>query len=817
MSWVRTAFSLLFINLRYNTTNLKAFQIEKFINNSKIIYSSALQKNRYFLNRIIVEIIYKPYKFYSMKIKVNFFLCIMAIFVISSCERKFGDFFDPPQDLESDLYAQLSNDPELSVFLSAIDLVPGLKEELSSSGLNTIMVPSNAAFAKYFSGHPIYKSVNDIPLDELDALVKFHIMKWMYFSYQFLKTDIFKFETRSSVPYIAQPLIGNSKELYSPAKLFMVFTPDYITMNGITNSDYSYVFGPDAKFNTQTNINIMGASVVTADISAGNGACYIIDEVLVPPLNIAREIDSNNEYEVYNRLIQRNFVEYSYNGTATMARCPNGDCSGDGMVDSLWNRNYSFLRYTPFLDQENPQTINMGVITYHMYTAYLPEKQAFNNYLNNKLIPAFGSENEIPVNTLALLFQSHLSNDMDWPSKIDRGRVVNSLGDILKVSTSDIVNVKIASNGLVYRLNKVIEPKAFTHVTGPAFFSPDYSYFAEMLIMTNSLISLVSDDMEFTIFAPTNDAFIEQNVLYLTDPPAGNAPGFYRYDTNNLLQPIGYADITNIMGNHILPGKAYSSSSLEDGFHLAQNGRYIVFDDGRFFASERDSVYQFIDGQKDQRMENGYFHGIDKMLIPPTYSLYEQINRATSPFSDQELINVQYYKFKELCEAANILRSDFMGLENVPPSITGVSTGRRFTLFVPSNQAIINAQNAGLLPKTGLENPDNETITEEERLQLAYYLSYFFINVQQIFTDGKTTGTFETRYPNFLETKPNKNVFLNATVSYDGGQLTLTGSEGDVGKVVMSDPVNMPQNMICRDGIIQIVDNVFINQYKEIE
>ena len=100
-------------------------------------------------------------------------LLFIAIFLLSGCERKFGEFYDPPKGLEGDIYTQLSTEPNLSIFVSAMEKVPGLKDELSSSGLFTVMAPDNEAFNEFFATHPSYHSIEDIPINTFESIVKY--------------------------------------------------------------------------------------------------------------------------------------------------------------------------------------------------------------------------------------------------------------------------------------------------------------------------------------------------------------------------------------------------------------------------------------------------------------------------------------------------------------------------------------------------------------------------------------------------------------------------------------------------------------------
>lgn len=725
-------------------------------------------------------------------------LLFITIFLLSGCERKFGEFYDPPKGLEGDIYTQLSTDPNLSTFVAAMEKVPGLKDELSASGLFTVMAPDNEAFKKFFASHPTYHAIEDVPAKTLESIVKFHIMKWMIFRDQFLGAntpDIFKYETRSSVSYKESAAAGSKAIYYSPKNL-QVYTPNFFNYYKVLPSDYTDVYGNSARINAETNLNVMGASVNTIDIAAGNGVYYVIDQVLVPPLNIAQELETNEEYADYFNLLKKWFVTYSYNIIGTLAQGNNGDVDGDGMIDSLWVRKFK-TEYN--LDVENPKTSNnKGMLS---LTAFIPSNAAFSDYMKNRLLPNFRNDpDSIPEPTLDLLYSSHITNTMDWPSKIDQKQIVNTLGDNMSVDRTDIESVEMKSNGLFYRTNRVIEPKIFGAAPGPVFFSSAYTYFARLILRTGLMSSLSSDGMEYTVFAPTNAAFNEQNIVWLDNPDKG-VPGFFRLKEGADPAAMSTKELASILGNHVLLNRSFSTSDMEDGFYPTQNSRYLVIDNGRVYGSDREVIPGFI--ETDRKMSNGYFHSIDKMIVSPKYTVYTAVSSATR--SENDTINYQYMKFKELCSAADILKPDYV-------DITSANSDKKFTVFVPSNEAIIEAQLADLLPKTG--NEGSSTLSAAEKAKLAKYIRTFFVTDQEIFTDGKRTGKFATRNNDVAASIPGRDVFYTMNVSYEGNRLKLTMEDGTSAYADLSDPVGHPQNMICEDGIVHVIDNVFISYYK---
>lgn len=729
-----------------------------------------------------------------MKIKILLVLLIIG-FAFSGCKREFGDYYNPPPGQQTDIYKQLAGDSSLSIFVAAIDKVPGLKAELSSSGLFTVMAPDNAAFKKYFSTSP-YSSLDAIPLDKLNLLVKFHILKWMFFQDNFInpglnKTnpEIYKYETRATFVYKAKLSTGKTIPIFYPSKMSQVYTPTFFNYYGVTQQDYTEVFGSSSIINSQTMMNVLSASVTSLDVASGNGVYYKIDKVLEPLLNIAQELDSNPEYSDYIDLYNKRFLTYTYNDLATRAQGNNGDINGDGVVDSLFTRTYLTDKN---LDNENPIGTDKKSIS---LTAFVPTKAAFDEYLKAKVLPNFGnSKDSIPDNLLLLLFRSHLTNSMDWPSRVDKGFAISILGDKMKVTRADIRSVKMTSNGLLYEVNKVIEPVAFTAVTGPAFFAPQYWYFAEMLVRTNLIATLTVESIKYTILAPTNAAFNARGIYWA---PLGN-PGFFRW-TGVAWVGLNNNELTQLIGNHIFLNQELSTAVMTNGFYRAQNSSWIAIQNNKFHGAERDSLASIIDPNKLK--SNGYFHGIDKVIYNPQMAIYNVIASANITVTPQ--VNPQFLKFKELVSLAGLGTKDFGGT-------TAIDINKKFTLFVPSNDAIIAAQIAGKLPKTGAQG--NQTLNATERARLANWVRFFLVPEQEIFTDGKITGIFATSKPAPGSTPANP-LFIPVTVTYPASVLTVTDNLGKSAKVDMTKPAIFPQNTIAIDGVIQIIDDAFTAQY----
>lgn len=746
--------------------------------------------------------------------KTILFIFVMSIF-FNGCKREYGSLYDPPKGQQGNIYKQLASDSIFSTFVSAIDKVPGLKDELSSSGLFTIMAPDNEAFRKYFKNNPTFKSIEVIPADTLSLIVKFHIMKWMLFKVNFLNPGLtkdnfkaYKYVTRANFVFTDQTIGGGKKAIYYPSKMLQVYTSNFFSLYYVTAQDYTDVFGSESSIATESQMNVMGARVKYFDIASGNGVIHVIDKVLIPPPTVAQLLETNSEYSVFSQLMKNRFLTYSYNSSATNAQGNHGDINGDGLVDSLWNRKYSFTSID-FIDNENP--ISSDLKTSLTMTAFVPSKTAFLNYLNNKLTPGFSNNiDSIPTRTLKLFYQSCFSQNMYWPSGINAGNVTNLLGDKVVLSRSDISKIKMASNGLFYELNKVNEPDAFTTVVGPAFLSSEYWYFAEMLVQTEMLSSLTTAGAKYTLFCPTNQAFNNCGIYWDPTPGSNYKPGFFR-KVGSTISQLSIKQLTPLVGNHILFNKELSVGEIIDGFYPTLNNSIIVVENGKMHGSVRDTIPQIIDPNK--HMNNGYFQGINKTIMDPQESIYDIINSASAYNNVPPLVRPEFTKFKELCRAAGILSKDFI-------SITQVDADKKFSLFVPSNEVITAAQMAGILPKTGAVIPNEPTVSTSDlsikdlvkKAKLEAYIRYFFIRDQQIFTDGKNTGTFINSR---IISLPGFEIqYMTSSITYQGNILTLNEiGTSTIGKVLKNNPLLYPQNTIAKDGVIQIIDNAFMSKY----
>ena len=115
-------------------------------------------------------------------------------------------------------------------------------------------------------------------------------------------------------------------------------------------------------------------------------------------------------------------------------------------------------------------------------------------------------------------------------------------------------------------------------------------------IQAADLVEALSDEsVEFTVFAPTNDAFAD-----------------IQETVDTLLLPENQADLQNVLQYHVVVGRVMSTD-LSDGMEVtALNGDTLVItiEEGRVFVNGAEVVIA------DVQASNGVVHVIDTVLVP---------------------------------------------------------------------------------------------------------------------------------------------------------------------------------------------------------
>jgi uncharacterized surface protein with fasciclin (FAS1) repeats len=679
-----------------------------------------------------------------IQIKSRLLPVLMALLLLYSCREEF-DKYERPAWLAGKVYTQILEQPELSVFARAVELT-GYDKIINVSGSYTIFAPSDEAFSAWFASHPSYNSLDDVPLPELERLVRYHIIQNPWTKQQLRTLDVygwidtldinnnqprgfkresllFERDRKYGVVYrdrtiqLADTTGSNwHRRVATDSRKFApIFFSEYFNIYNLSGSDYEFYF--DRPFGGSNDIHFAGGRVVGDEIFAENGFVYVIDRVVEPLKNAYQflgEQNGNHTYSEFRNLINL-FPRFEYNQRKTFAQ-PGADL---GLaVDSLFDLSFPQLAFDLTNERTKPPTGTFGLpqnvtIRYH-HGLMAPTNDAFERFVNEyiKIPRGWGTLNGAPQHIKRIIANTYLSVNPIYPSDYTSGFYNGEL-DLVTLDPANIIQKEFGSNSTFIGLNEAIVPRAFSSVTGPVYLqqgfskvmyaiedagllpalkrrNQDYMFFVESDLNTSMDSSLIYDrtNNRFSVFLITQGSFTQFTLT--------------RNDVRVLLmnhiatrQPKGVARkefIPNLAGNYIVVNN-------ETG-EVSGTGLTTVGFRGTVNAPEFPRVLDVADNGRTYEIQNWFTFTSSTLFarISSEFPQFHQLMRKAGLSLDQQF----RYSF--------------------------VSNNEFYTVFIPTNEAI---QEAGLndLPVA----------------QLRQVLLFHFIQGELIFTDGSNTpGYYET-------------------------------------------------------------------------
>ena len=224
--------------------------------------------------------------------------------------------------------------------------------------------------------------------------------------------------------------------------------------------------------------------------------------------------------------------------------------------------------------------------------------------------------------------------------------------------------------------------------------TPSLSILVEALTMHPDLVSALSTDGSYTVFAPTNDAFVA--LLGVTGQSS--------------LEDIPEAVVERLLKYHVITGAALMSTDLSDGQMAAT---FLGADDKVTVEIDGSSVYinNAMVSIANVEASNGIVHVIDAVLVPELEMSI--VNTIVEP---------AYFNKDFSTLTAAVVKAGLLG--------TLINPEANFTLFAPNNAAFTAA---GITSLDGLTAED-----------LAPILTYHVMD-SEVFADGlPATGSAVT-------------------------------------------------------------------------
>lgn len=349
------------------------------------------------------------------------------------------------------------------------------------------------------------------------------------------------------------------------------FTRDYMLNKSITtdgdNSDFSILMGQPYEDGAAY---IFRNKIVNRDVTCQNGYIHQMENVIVPPGNMAQVLESTSYTSIFSHILNR-FAVPVYNASVTTnyqdwykgQKEVGNDLTDYYDIDSIFEVKYmsevssngsfkpssnegsgevSQLPYDPGwngygLSSTDLTTIGaMFVPTDAAMTSYFvygAGKSIIDRYAgeeNNTEDKVMENVDKIPLATLQPLVKNLMKTNLAEavPSKF--ATIPDDAADFMDLSIDSLAmkdgayDVKIANNGVIYILKSVIGPKKYMAVSAPTLFQEDL-LLMQTLINNQTLTSggslnsyslnldyyayLLAMTSNFALFLPTDDAFSE--------------------------------------------------------------------------------------------------------------------------------------------------------------------------------------------------------------------------------------------------------------------------------------------------------------------
>ena len=497
----------------------------------------------------------------------KFFVCVSLVLtgLMTSCVEKYEevDAESKPSWLGGSIYAELKNPNQerltgtFSTYLRLIDDL-GYGETLNRTGSKTVFPANDEAFKRFFSsndwGVSSYEQLSDAQKKLLlynsmldNALLLSLLPNVSNGSSDPIKGAAVKHETNVSVIDTIQQMSAADMPKGNPywekyaekgidvvtdgTKAMMIhLTREYMLNNDITTlgneSDFSIITGTPF---TEGTAYIFNNRVIHGDVTCQNGYVHQMEDVLVPPGNMAQVLQRHKNTTLYSRILghyaapyydenitrqyndwakahnkplkdsvyQMRYLSTRSQGGNALTKDPNGSERSSNYILNLdpgWNQ------YFPAVAQSS----NVDNSIRDIAAFFVPDDNAVKQYFlpgggGSHLIEIYGSKREGAVTN----DEAHLMENLDSlhakkpevlssftknllkprftatvPSKFPN--VTNDASEnmgltlgLLDKKADGKYDITIANNGVVYVINEMIVPDEYRSVMAPATEYPD--------------------------------------------------------------------------------------------------------------------------------------------------------------------------------------------------------------------------------------------------------------------------------------------------------------------------------------------------------
>lgn len=697
------------------------------------------------------------YRFVKLSKKILIGSCLAVLCGgFSSCKDDYtlDDEGNYPSWLGNSIYTELTNpNPEVltGTFKNYVRLIDdlGYAETLAKTGSKTIFPANDEAFERFYANNTwgvtkyedlteamkkqlLYSSMLDnailvemlsnvalngvTPGIALKHATGVNVIDSITFIQGGLPSTQEKLPANNSYwdKYIQR---GIHMVLDATSPMMVHFTAEQMTGNDIkireADSDFEIITGTPYS-DTDNSAYIFRNKIIKPDVTCQNGYIHQLENVLVPPGNLAEVIRTSGESNYFSRMLDR-FCAPFYNPTVTNNYNDYAQMYGLQLIDSIFEKRYFSSR------SQNGNILNVdpngatvqyllnfdpGWNTYtngqtgsnalsDLATMFVPTDEAMKKYFlpggsGEFLINQFGKLDNIEENlnenidSIPIdIVQAFLNNLMKSsfvgtvPSKF--GDVMDDASDpmgldkdVLNKNADGTYDVKIANNGVAYMLNTVFAPNRYVAVSAPALLSDNMRVFNQAIndgnggsplgLNLNFYAYLLAMSANYGFFIPTDNAFKNYYVdpTYLKhDQP--RVLKFYYENTNPYVKCSQWrynpltGEVTDSLGT-VTPANFRTQLIDILNYHTVVLASGEKMGDNRFYKTKHGGEILFGDGRVESgaQIDNGYPSSfINKTYMQNNGTTYAIDHVIQGPINSVYSVlseNSQFSMFMDMCD-----------------------------------------------------------------------------------------------------------------------------------------------------------------------
>ncbi|SFR52030.1 Uncaracterized surface protein containing fasciclin (FAS1) repeats [Robiginitalea myxolifaciens] len=678
-----------------------------------------------------------------MKHFVNFksTLLLLAVTLFAfSCDPNDDD--DQMREMDDNIVVTAQNTEALSNLVAALSTADENEDSdliatLSGDGPFTVFAPTNEAFTALLNSLDGFDTLEDFDTPEeraiLATILQYHVIAGAAAA----STDLSEGQELTTVQ----------------GEILTVSLEGGVFINDATDVD---------------------AEVVIPDVTASNGIVHVIDKVLVPQAILDALAGEEDDMEEDSKNLVEIVVEteaLSVLEAAVIKADLAGTLSGDGPFTVFAPTDDAFLALLDILgddynslddfDTEAELALLTDILLYHV----------------------------IPAQVL----EADLAEGSVGTALADNSLEIIASGDTFVIGDASDVNANItgtdilASNGVAHTIDKVLLPQAAIdfvaslqakNIVQIAQETDDLSILVDALIAADAgLVETLSGDGPFTVFAPTNEAFVA-----LLDALGDDYNSLDDFDTDEEIDLL-----VAILTYHVVSGTAAFSTDLSDGQMIptVNGGDVTVRINSNGVAIEDASGGRAHVDIADVEASNGVVHVIDKVLLP------QEAVDFLAMMQMKTIVDIAT-ETDDLSLLVDALVQADAGL------VETLDEGGPFTVFAPTNAAF-----AELLDILG---PDYSSLadfdTQAEKDLLVKVLLYHVVSGASFKADLSSVSSVTTLQGENIGVNIRSNGVINLEdFSNDHTQVTTEDVEARNGVVHIVNKVLLPQEVITALGL----------------